>query len=66
VNGSYGAQPLPFDDEPTRLHAPNKRGCVRCDRAAELIEVTPDGTAVYLCPERHHMLVDVSKAMRLR
>ena len=41
------------------------RGCVKCARAAELIEVTPNGTAVYLCPERHHTLVDVSKAMGL-
>ncbi len=65
MNGSYRAQPLPFEDEPTRPHAPNKRGCVKCARAAELIEMTPNGTAVYLCPERHHMLVDVSKAMGL-
>ena len=65
MNGSYRALSLHFEGEPTRPHAPQKRGCVRCDRVAELIEVTPNGTAVYLCPERHHMLVDVSKAVGL-
>jgi len=45
------------------LAIPTMRGCDRCNRAAELIDVTPSGTALYLCPERHEMSVDVSRLL---
>ena len=55
---------LPNSDQLKPLAIPTKRGCQRCNRAAELLDVSSSGTALYLCPERHETLVDVSKAMR--
>lgn len=66
MDGSHWPRLPVHDQEGNPVHVPTKRGCIRCDRAAELIEVTTGGTAVYLCPERHPMLVDVAKATRLR
>ncbi len=51
-------------DEARTSAIPTKRSCGRCHRVAELIDVTANGTALYLCPERHENLVDVSNLQR--
>jgi hypothetical protein len=52
-------------DEPKPISIPTKRGCERCRRVAELVDLSPEGAALYLCSERHQTIIDVSSAMQL-
>lgn len=50
-------------EERQPVSIPTRQGCGRCNRAAELIDLSPAGTALYVCPERHQTFADVSKML---
>ena len=46
--GYSAAQPLAI---------PTRRDCCQCTRPAELVDVTANGNALYVCSERHQSFV---------
>ena len=43
------------------LAIPTRRGCPQCARMADLVDVSANGTALYVCPEWHETSVMSSR-----